>query len=269
VIALALLALGACASTVGARPPAGDGWALEERDAVRLEVVETLVDNKRYDAALDAIGALRQEGMDVPEVALLQARALSGKGLHTEAIGLLEHDRRGGDERLEVLGLARFGQRDLEGAIRDLRRAARRAAPSVEATRYNNLGFALAAAGEHREAIGAYNRALRLDPSLHRARNNMGFSLAALGRDAEALSAFEVAARAGAMGAVDGPDTARARAWYNLGLALALREENAEARRAWRAALEHDPDFSPAREALAGPNPPEEGAAPAAPEETP
>ncbi len=245
-----LLLLLAC---VGTPQMPVETWDPAQKDLVRLQLVETLVERGRDDAALVAIGTLRAEGVDPTALDLLQARALMGLGLYTEAIGILEAGSRrwGGSERWAVLGLAYFGARDLHSAIAALEHAiklAERKSPAALPELYNNLGFALDSAGRTEDAIAAYRSALMLNPAFTRARNNLGFALVAMHRDDEALASFQAAERL----------TMRpADAWYNLGLARQLRGDDAQAQEAFEQALGLDPSHERALAALAALQTPE------------
>jgi len=245
--ALLLISLVGCVGRQINKPVPSETWSLEERDEVRLEVVEALLERQRYDLALRAIAELRGDGLNDIKLDLYQAEALTGQGLYGESVDLLKRlGPRGGTERQKLLGLAYFGQKNLEASAQSFKRAARQAERSEKPDLLNNLGFALAAASEHEDAIAAYTKALALDPSLSRARNNMGFSLAALGRDQEAHAAFKAAAQgAGIVG-----KQAQAEAWYNLGVARRIREDDTGAREAWVGALDMNPDHAQARAAL-------------------
>ena len=221
-------------------------WSLDDKDEVRVELVEALVEAESYERALYAIGVLRQEGVTDPALDLAQARALLGQGLPSEAVVLLESSPKSPAQQA-VLGLARFDAGDPEGAADAFRKAAKRGDAGVARSElYNNLGFALAAAGQHEEALDAYREALMLDASMVRARNNQGFSLAALGRDDEALAAFKLAADDRTLGAA----ARDADAHYNLGLARLARGDTDLAREAFEAALAVHPDHERAVAAL-------------------
>jgi len=244
---LLMVSLSGCANRQMNTSPPAETWSVEERDEVRIEVVHALLERQRYDLALRAISELRSDGLSDLQLDLYQAEALTGQELYSESVALLKRIApKGGHERLKLLGLAYFGQRDLDGAARSFKRAARQASRADKPDLFNNLGFALAANDQQEEAIEAYTKALSLDPSLARARNNMGFSLAALGRDDEAHAAFRAAAETSGVAGT----RAHAEAWYNLGVARTIREDVDGARDAWTGALSHNPDHAQARAAL-------------------
>ncbi|MCB9744413.1 MAG: tetratricopeptide repeat protein [Alphaproteobacteria bacterium] len=260
---LPIVLLMACAAKRGegmpalAEPPteAQLGWDVNEKDTVRLELIETLVQSGEDRLALDMIGALRSDGVAGPRLDLLQAEALIGLELYGEALDLLEPGNSREPERYRLLGLAYLELGRVEDAVDANQKAVRyspRAGESNDrAQLINNLGFSLAAAGRHEEALEQYRAALREDPSLQRARNNMGFSLAALGRDKEALGAFKAVQE----DLLNEPSLAEANAWFNLGLAREARGDTAGAAEAYAHAVSLFPDHARASQALAHVNP--------------
>jgi len=90
-----------------------------------------------------------------------------------------------------------------------------------------NLGLALIEANRVPDAIGHFERALRLHPDYPEAENNLADALCETGRLAEAIPHFEAALRLG-------PDDPVVR--YNFGLALRRLGRPAEAREQWAAA---------------------------------
>ncbi|MCB9762718.1 MAG: tetratricopeptide repeat protein [Alphaproteobacteria bacterium] len=250
---LGLLLLTGCAGrALNPAPPEGmePAWDPSEAGSVRLDVVDALVDTGDYDNALRMIGAMRAEGMTGERLDLIQGRALLGQGLYGEALDLLEDGFSTNPERDRLIGLIHLEMGNVEEAIdanrRALRHSPRRGEPNARAELLNNLGFSLAAAGRHDEALDAYTEALRLNPGLARARNNMGFSLAALERDVEALNTFLAVQRT----LTPDETTAQANAHYNLGLAREARGDHAGARASYARALEIAPSHDRAGAAL-------------------
>lgn len=94
-----------------------------------------------------------------------------------------------------------------------------------------NAGVALGQMGEAERALAAYREALRLDPANADAWVNLGVLLTNRGGAREALPAFEQAARIR-------PDSAFA--WYNAGVALAEIGETERAIAAYRESLRLD-----------------------------
>lgn len=62
--------------------------------------------------------------------------------------------------------------------------------PSKRTAYFNNLGFCLYLQKRHREAIGAYTKALAIQPATRRIHNNLGFAYAAVDRLARAYHHF-------------------------------------------------------------------------------
>lgn len=187
-----IVLLTACAH--GGAPPLEPpvGWSDSSQAlAVRVDLATAMVDVDRPGAALDIVRKARADGMEGPDLSVVQARALFARGLDGEAETLLAEVVRSHPRHADAhaaLGLLHIDRGLLEAAVADLERATR-LAPN-EAHLHNNLGFARLAAGRYAEAEQALREALRLDPSHDRARNNLGFALAALGRPDEAREAF-------------------------------------------------------------------------------
>ncbi|MFQ5894577.1 MAG: tetratricopeptide repeat protein [Nitrospinota bacterium] len=113
--------------------------------------------------------------------------------------------------------------------------------PTAEAHTY--LGWSLSKLGRLEEAIGECKKAMALDPEFGNPYNDIGVYLIELGRPNEAIPYLEKAIRAKRYCCYQF-------AHFNMGRALYLRGELAEARRSFKRALEVDPDYAPAREAL-------------------
>jgi tetratricopeptide (TPR) repeat protein len=105
----------------------------------------------------------------------------------------------------------------------------------------NNLGVALNARGEPREAIEWYERAIRARSPYPEAHNNLGVALVALGDLSESLAHYEQALR-------DWPGYPKAH--NNLGTALARLGRIEEAVKQYEEALRLEPDYAEARENL-------------------
>ena len=102
---------------------------------------------------------------------------------------------------------------------------------------HNNLGVALADAGDLSGAIMHYERALQLKPDYEVAHNSLGKSLWELGRQAEAMPHFAEAVRL---------RPTYPEAQNNLGAALAAEGKNEEAILHYRQALRSKPDYAKA-----------------------
>jgi tetratricopeptide (TPR) repeat protein/mono/diheme cytochrome c family protein len=117
-------------------------------------------------------------------------------------------------------------------AVRHFRASAERRPQSAAA--HYNLGTALTAAGLFDDAIGAYERALAIDPRYAKALNNLGDTLISLGRLADAVARYEQAV------ALD-PTMPESR--NNLGAALWRRGDYPRAERELREALRLRPGY--------------------------
>jgi len=239
----------ACAGRLGVPAPEVVTWDVDDRDLVRMAVIEAYIDSGSCDRALYAISTVRADGLEGRVLDLLQARALICKGLPSDALNLLDNRYERDAERNRVVCLA---QMDLglidqaqEACLAAIKHTSRTDDAERRAELQNNYGFTLAAGGRHKEAIAAYQEALRLEPDLHRARNNYAFSLAALGQDDDAWKQFLAA-----QSPLSGPETAQANAWLNLGLAQQGRGDTEAARESFLRALDLVPGHSRATDAL-------------------
>jgi Tfp pilus assembly protein PilF len=113
--------------------------------------------------------------------------------------------------------------------------------PSAEAHTF--LGWALGHLGRIEEAIAECETAIRLDPEFGNPYNDIGVYLIELGRPEEAIPWLEKAIAAKRYCCYQFPH-------FNLGRVLLMQGKMLEARRAFERALEHDPDYLPARMAL-------------------
>jgi tetratricopeptide (TPR) repeat protein len=137
-----------------------------------------------------------------------------------DAIHLLKHvdQSHPGDFGVNFrLGFALISQQNPGAAVGYYRTAlAVRPGPVV----WNNLGYALKAAGELDEAISCYEQAIRLDPKYAPTHMNLGVALKAKGRLDEAIDCYRRAVEA---------DPAFAQAHNNLANALKARGDSAGA----------------------------------------
>ena len=102
---------------------------------------------------------------------------------------------------------------------------------------YNNLAFSYIMQRRWKDAERELRTALEKQPDFIRARINLGMTLAQQNRFEEAYHAFEMA-------------LPRADAYYNLGLMYQSRRMPAEAARAYKAALSHNPGLVAAQKRL-------------------
>jgi len=112
--------------------------------------------------------------------------------------------------------------------------------PSSWVAHYN-LGLFLEQAGKPQEAIGHWEKALRIKPDFAEAHNNLGLALWRVGRTQEAIAHYEQALRLW-------PDFAEAH--YNLGLAMWAAGNPQKAKWHWEQALRVKPDYANAHDKL-------------------
>jgi Tfp pilus assembly protein PilF len=113
--------------------------------------------------------------------------------------------------------------------------------PTAEAHTF--LGWSLSHLGRLEEAIAECEKAIALDPDFGNPYNDIGVYLIALERAAEAIPWFEKAIAAERYCCYQFP-------YFNKGRVLLMQGEVEAARSAFRRALEHDPDYAPARAGL-------------------
>jgi hypothetical protein len=106
---------------------------------------------------------------------------------------------------------------------------------------HNNLGLAFKRAGNLREAMSHYERALQLKPDYPEAHANLGNILFAQGDDDAAVKHYKEALRSW-------PDSAKAH--NNLGVILLQQGKMAEAMAQFQQAIRLNPDYAEARENL-------------------
>ncbi len=168
--------------------------------------------------------AAAAQGAPLDELPLSLTVAVSERlqdlGGAEDAIRLLKHVDRAhpGDFGVNFrLGFALISQQNPGEAVGYYRAAlAVRPVPVV----WNNLGYALKAAGELDEAISSYEQALRLDPKYAPAHMNLGVAFKAMGRLDQAIDCYRRAVEA---------DPAFAQAQNNLANALKARGDLAGA----------------------------------------
>jgi Tfp pilus assembly protein PilF len=105
------------------------------------------------------------------------------------------------------------------------------------------LGWSLSRMGRLEEAIGECRKAIPLDPDYGNPYNDIGAYLIELDRPAEAVPWLEKAMRAKRYCCYQFP-------YANLGRVLLMRGRLKEAERAFRRALDFDPDHEPALQGL-------------------
>lgn len=214
-------------------------WATD-RLSVKRELARDLIEQGNTRLALDVIRDLRQsDGIDAPELDLLQGIALRDEGLHAEADRLLDAARHAMPRNAEVheaLCVLRADQKQVEAALASCTRATE--LDPDRASAWNNLGFLRMSSGDLAGALQALERAVDIDAVEVRYRNNLGLAQAANGRAQDALRTFMSTG-------------SRALAHYNVGAALERFGQASEALAHYGRALEYDPELSTARTAIA------------------
>lgn len=131
-------------------------------------------------------------------------------------------------------------QGDFELAV-DLYRQSIALCPTAEA--HSNLGWVYREQGRIEDAMNECRRAIAVDPSLGNPYNDIGACLIELDRPEDALPWLQQAANAGRYATYHFP-------WYNLGRAFAALEMLSKARDCFQHALDIEPGYEPAAEAL-------------------
>jgi Flp pilus assembly protein TadD len=228
VLLLAALALGACslpqrldggpAGPRGSAPPAAERIELRPvgargrvaapartdddgmvRGAMHVELIETMLSQRQYYAALAHIEQRINESGETPELRYLEAevRRHLGQADAAESLyrGLLRGEARYAGLAYHGLGLLAADRGEADVAVRHLRDAARRRPTDGEIR--NDLGYALMLAGQYRAALPEVATAVELNAGDPRARNNLVMLMMLMKDEA---SVRRVAAEAG-MGA--------------------------------------------------------------------
>jgi Flp pilus assembly protein TadD len=237
IVGLAIL-LWACAPKNVALEPLPPWMTEDGRVQVRIDLAHALLEGDKTSPAMEIVRLLRNEGIDTPEVALIQGIALRKQGLMGEARAVLEEVRgkRPRDPRpLRELAILRADDGELDVAVALLSRATE--LDSDHAGTWNNLGFLRLSLGQCVEARSALEKALAADGTEPLYRNNLGFSLACDGRDDAALAAFTSTGT-------------RADAHYNLGVAKENQGADAQALVQYELALAADSRHPDARQAV-------------------
>ncbi len=236
---MALLAL-LVGCTTAMRPPRHveemPRWRTE-KDTVRLEIIEKLLDGGDPVRALYMLRQMREEGVDRPEMLLYQGIALRQQGMEEEAERLLlqskeELPRNGRVERALCVLYADQGR--VDEAIPRCARAVELSPDDPAA--WNNYGFLLLPR-DPRASLEALQRAVELDPTQVRYRNNLAYAQAATGDHRAALKTFLTTGTP-------------ADAHYNVGIAFERAGDTERALSYYRRALKYDSDHVYADEAV-------------------
>mgnify|MGYP005812395771 CR=1 FL=1 len=221
----------------------GTGCATTSRHSgsydARKSMVRESVRRGDWSTAFPAVNELHREDPRDPEVLALRGVVYREQKLLPEAEAdlkqSLEIDDGSAYAHASIAVLyERIGQ--AQQALDHHRRATE--LEPTSAAYLNNLGFALLAHGNPKEATVAFREALRLDPTSARTRNNLGFAYARAGDFVRASEQFALAGTP-------------AEAKNNLGYAYESTGNLAQAYEAYAEALRLDPALARARKNLA------------------
>ena len=220
----------------------------DEREAMRLgrqgfergdvgvgirELNRLLRTRPRYADAHYMVGMLHEKNGDLESARLSLEQALRINAGYAEARLALAsiYERSGHFDRSRTLSTE--DRRAAGGAV-GLDSTTRGKLANIQAA----LGDALREAGEHRDAIDAYRRALDRCPEYHDIRHRLGIALREAGLPHQAISAFLRVLRANRFYHASAVQLALT--YYTLG-------RSDEALKAWEAVLERDPSRDDAR----------------------
>jgi len=159
---------------------------------VRIQVAKDLVDSGNTVGALDVIRKMRADGIDVPQLDLLQGKALRLDGVTDEAERLLLQAQKkmprdaGPPTELCILYA---DDKQLDKAVERCKKAT--ALDPHDGKAWNNLGFLDLAANRPQDALEAAEKAVEIDSTEPRYRNNLGMAQAAIGREEQAFHTFQ------------------------------------------------------------------------------
>jgi Flp pilus assembly protein TadD len=212
---------------------------MTEKQSVRMEIVGTLLDGDETLQALELIRLMRADGVDEPQLDLLQGIAMRKQGMMKQAETLLmqaeARDGRNPEIWRELCVLYADDERT-EEAISACERATE--LDDGDAKAWNNLGFLyLTVADDPNAAKRALQRAVALDATQARYRNNLAYAQVADGDHRAALRTFLTT-------------STPADAHYNVGTAFERRGDVSTAKTYYQRALKMDADHLYADEAL-------------------
>jgi Flp pilus assembly protein TadD len=196
----------------------------------RLRLAAAAEANNNHEVALSIYRNAAQAEPDNAEVQARFARALADRGLHAEAVLVLEQAiaRRPRDRTLLLaLGRTQLRANDLRTAGQSFQRLLEQSPGDPDAL--NGLGVIADISGEHELAQERYREGLRRAPAHEGLRNNLALSLALTGSPGEAKEVLQRLRR-------DGNTDVRVR--HNLAFVSAMAGDDATARRLSAAELD-------------------------------
>jgi Flp pilus assembly protein TadD len=222
-----LLSLSGCATLFGPKR--------SETYEARKRLTRELVGRQDWQPAFFYASQLHQEAPGDAEVLVLRGIIYRERGLPAEAESDLKEALQK-DDRLPEAHAALGIMYDMtsRGELAEPHHRQAVALAADNPTYLNNLGFSLFLRHKHKDAVSAYQRAVRLSPTSGRIRTNLGFAYAAMGDWPRASREFEMGA-------------APAEAKNNLGFAYEQRGDLGNAYSLYLEALRLDPACGHAR----------------------
>ena len=227
----------------GGAPEASEGPELKtltpkRRSAVRVALIQTLIQSKAYDSAVPMLNQAFREAPNDPRLHIMRATILRERGRLEQAQKQYELAIQFAPKSAQAyagLGIVL----NMLGHHKKATLAHRSATTFLPGHSHNlnNLGFSLYLEKQYDGAIEAYEKAIRFDPRLRVAYVNLGFALAAQKKVAQAKRAFQQV-------------LSSAETLNNLALAEELRGQPEKARVLYEQALITDPKIQEAAENL-------------------
>ena len=236
VLSIALGGL-ACTPKRSAQVSEAPRW-MTEKDNVRIEIVRTLLEGGDSYRSLELIKVLRLEGVDKPELDLLQGTALRMQGMVEDAERLYKRAAENMPKNSEVQRAlcVLYADTGEHSKALDACQMATELDPK-DAAAWNNYGFLLLTSNQPAEAKDALQHAVDIDATSGRYRNNLAFAQAANGNHRTALRTFLTTGTP-------------ADAHYNVGTAFEREGDTKMAIVYYEKALKYDPNHIHADEAL-------------------
>lgn len=169
------LLLAACATQNKPAAPAPDPLDNPaphlKNDEIHADLIQQMLDKGQYYAALAHIEDQKRSG-DTDQLRLLEAEARRHLGQHDQAETLYRSLLNSPYAASAYHGLGMlYVDRDLDGAIHNLRQAVERAPTNVDFR--NDLGYAVMTAGQYTEAYTQLSTAAELAPQQTRSQKNL------------------------------------------------------------------------------------------------
>lgn len=235
---LLLLHTGCGGSLKAADDPELSDLTPKRRSAVRVALIQTLIESKAYDSAVPMLNQAFREAPKDPRLHVMRATILRERGR-------LEQAQKQYELAIKFAPNSAQAHAGLGIVLNMLGHHGKASEAHLKATKFlpghsqnlNNLGFSLYLQKQYVGAVNAYEAAIRFDPRLRVAYVNLGFALAAQKKVPEAKRAFQQV-------------LSSAQTLNNLALAEELRGKPEKARALYEQALITDPKIREAAENL-------------------